>query len=439
MNKENLKEDRENLKENIDNFLSDTKPITEKRKAGFKSLMSFVLDGKQWSDSEIKDRDGDPVLTFNFSEDYIERYLARLFPRSPRTGVMEVGVKISDDENAKFEKEILDVYKKNNLPNILLGQGTNFLVGGAACFYYPQDPITKKAEIISLDPTTVYLGWKGEKLVQFAFKDELGNGKERIIYYDLANIVVIEGDEMKEIYVNKYGFIPFTWIPNFPKPHKHEGRSKILSLFELDCEYNQRASDYSKRTEENTDPHLAIFSDEVEAKKVKRGRKRKTKLGKDDDMKYLELSEGKEILDYLNMIERIMRRKTGIIDSAEILKSAVSGFSLALQYSDMMDLIGFMRIFWDKAFREMNSAILTYKFGAGSYESDPVYHPFIMYDSKERVDEYAVMLDKDIISRRVATDELRGVENADEKVKEIIDEKMKFSKNNQSNKKIDEK
>jgi len=42
-------------------------------------------------------------------------------------------------------------------------------------------------------------------------------------------------------------------------------------------------------------------------------------------------------------------------------------------------MIGFMRIFWDKAFRDLNRAILTYKFGESKdgkpYETDPSITP----------------------------------------------------------------
>jgi hypothetical protein len=144
-------------------------------------------------------------------------------------------------------------------------------------------------------------------------------------------------------------------------------------------------------------------------------------------MKNMELSQGQEVLDYIKLLDDRIQKKTGIVSSAGTAKSAISGFSLAYQYSDMMDLIGFMRIFWDEAFRQMNKAILIYKFGAGEYRTDPVYQPFIMYDSKQRVDEYAVMIDKDLISHRDAIDELRGVENPDEKISEILAEKKEFS------------
>ena len=57
----------------------------------------------------------------------------------------------------------------------------------------------------------------------------------------------------------------------------------------------------------------------------------------------------------------------------------------------MMDLIGFMRVFWDKAFREMNDAILTYKFKPGDYDTDPIYNPALAFDSKVKTEEYSLL------------------------------------------------
>lgn len=437
------------LKNYVDEFVRQVKPITDKRASIFKTLMSFVMDGQQWSDSEVKDRDGDTALTFNFSEDYVERFLARLFPRNPRTGVLEIGVKVYADEKNKaqknaYEKEIMAVYSRSGIVTTLLEQGINCLVGGAACLYYPQDPILKSANIISLAPDSVYLGWTGNRLTKLAFDEYLGtssadlanatgdttfSGKKRRTYWDLQNFAIFEDDQFVKAGKNTLGEIPLSWIPFFPKPKTHEGRSKILSLYDLDREFNSAASDYSKRNSYNTDPERVIFSDNVgskDAAKFSRGKKQTHFLGKDDDMRNLELQHGQEILDYLKMLDERLKQKTGIVGSAGSVKAAVSGFSLAYQYSDMMDLIGFMRIFWDEGLRKLNSAILTYKFGPGEYRTDPVYQPFVMYDSKQRVDEYGAMLDKNIISHRDAIDELRGVENPDEKIKEILEEKKIF-------------
>lgn len=422
-------------KEIIDNFIALAKGTTEKRQIDFNILMNFALKSKQWTNAELdlKEDEDDVALVFNSSEEYISRYMARLFPRNPHTGVLEVGVKTRGsgaEQNQKFENEILDIYYEYSLANILLEQGVNYLCGGAACFYYPQDPITKRAQIVSLDPTKCYLGWSGGKLVQFAFKDYQGGNKYKTTYYDLKNIIIHDGLADKYFKSeNKLQIIPFSWIPNFPVPHTQEGISKVRLLSGLDKEYNERASDFSKRVKDNTDPPLVITSDMQDVSKIERGRKKKTRLGQGDDMKYLELTEGGEVLNWLELIEKRITQKVGIVHSAGATKTNVSGKSLGFQYSDMMDLIGFMRLRWDKAFRELNTAILTYKYGFGVYNTDPVYQPFLTQDNEDRINEYAIMIDKDLISHKDAIDELRGVENAEKKLAEILAEKKLFHEN----------
>jgi len=421
-------------KEIIDNFLKFAGDTTKKRSADFDILMRFVLDSDQWTNSELnfKEAEKDSALVFNFSQEYIERYMARLFPRNPQTGVLEIGVKISESDhakNAKFEKEILDVYKDNDLANILIEQGIDYLCGGAGCFYYPLDPITKRASIYSIDPRKCYLGWDGNRLIQFAYKEYIGDSKYKTIYYDLTNIIT--HDERTDKYTvekNAFNFIPLSWIPNAPKPHSHEGVPKTIILADLDRAYNRVASLFDKRIDENTEPPIVIKSDTItDVKKISRGRRKKTRIGSEDSMEYLELKEGKEILNWLSLIEQRMITKTGIVHSSGSVKTHISGKSLSFQYSDMMDLIGFMRLRWDKAFRELNTAILSYKYGVSIYQTDPIYQPFLIQDNSDRIEQYANMIESDLISHRDAIDELRGVENAEEKLKEILAEKKLFN------------
>lgn len=420
----------------LNNFLSFAKTTTEKRKQIFDSLISFALESNQWFKDELDEKNDkdDRALVFNFSSEYVERYMARLFPRNAQTGIMDLGVKIhSTDKGSheKQEKEIFDIYRKYDITSILLEQGLNFLAGGAACLYYPQDLITKRASIFSLDPRNVFLGWSKGELVQFAYREYIGDGNYNYTYWDLAVCVTKDGaNGAVTTRKNQLGFIPFSWIPNFPKPHSHEGIPKTNILYELDREYNSQASNYSKRVAENTEPHLVVMSDSVDIKNVDRGKNKKTRLGSADDMKYLELKEGTEIVNWLDKIEKRISGKTGLINSAGEVKTHMSGTSLSYQYGDMMDLIGFMRIFWDKGIRQMNNAILTYKFGADDYQTDPVYQPFIQQDFAARVDQYEKMIKNDLITHLDAIDELRGVENAEEKLAEILAEKETFNKLN---------
>ena len=431
--------DNKTLKTRVDNFIAAMEPRTKKRKNIFNDLMDFVLDYDQWSNSEEKSRDGDPILTFNFSEEYVERYMSRLFPRNTRTGIMEIGVKVFEDDDAKaqkYEEEILRVYKEDGLISLLLEQGINYLIGGAGCLYYPMNPINKQAKIISLDPRDVYLGWQGSRLVQFAYKEYFGTDF-KIHYWDLGHHIILKiNGDLESSEKNQNDFIPFAWCPNFPKPHSHEGRSKVLSLYDLDREYNFRASDYSKRIAENTEPPIAIMSDNVKEGGIERGRKKIHYLGSDDDVKYLLLPEEDNVTKWLDKVELKMRKKTGLLEIGSI-QTRVSGESLSFQFSDMLDLIGFMRVFWDQCFRDLNNAILTYKFGRGEYKTDPVYQPVLVQDTKSRIEEVVIMIEKDILSRKDAIDELRGVENAEDKINEILEERKKFKNEKQKDDKDD--
>jgi len=425
--------DKSKIKSLIEDFISDKGRQTKARKTTFDSLMSFTLDGKQWTSAEERERESDglPSLVINESANFLDRYLSRLFPRNQRTGVLEVGAKIfGDDNDGKMLKKIMDTYRRNYLPAILIEQGINFLVGGASCLYYPQNPTTGKAEIISLNPCNCFLSWQGNKLMRFAHQEKFTDGSKEIIYADLKCFVSIfddgRGDVKIEITENKFDFIPVSWIPSFPKPHQHEGRSKILALQHFDRENNERFSDFSKRVADNTLPHTNIFSDTAKQGSYKRGRKKVSYFGKDDDVRQEESKESPEVLEHLKLWDSRLRRKSGIVDVGAAIKSVVSGISLSFQFSEMMDLIGFMRIFWDKAFREINNAILNYEIGAGDYDTDPVYNPVLAFDSRQKVEEYDIMLRNKLISRKDAIAELRAVENPEEVIAEIIEEDKEF-------------
>lgn len=426
------------LADQVKEKMDEVRTETEQREKFFDTMFTFVLDGSQYYNSEEKERVAQnySLLAFNASEDYVEEYMARLFPRNQKTGAIEVGVKVfeeKDDLRQKYEESILDCYDENFLIEILLEQGQNFLVGGAGCFFYPPDSFGG-ATIMSLDPKKVFLGWSGRRLKWFGYENETD---DEIIFVTAKQTVVLDGDyKFKSVEENKHGFIPFSWIPSFPKAHTKEGRSKINSLFDLDREINFRMSDFSKRAEDNTEPHRTVYSNDADEDKIKRGKGKTTVLSQGDKMENLELKEGQELLNYINKVDEKINKKTGVVDTAGTIKSAVSGLSLSFQYSSMLDKIGFMRVFWDRAFREMNRAILTYAHGPEfskksseikNYRTMPVYQPAIIHDSKQRVEEYKMMLEMGVISRRDVIDELRGVENSEDKLKEIEDEQKKDS------------
>ena len=423
------------IKKQIEDFIGDKDSNTKKRKIVFNSLFDFVLDGKQWTASEKEEliADGFNPLVLNFSSDFIDRYLARLFPRNQRTGILEVGVKCFSDEGEKNVSVIMDSYRRNYLPAILVEQGLNFLIGGAACLYYPQNGIDKKAEIISLDPRNVSLSFQGGKLKRFAHREKFVNGVEETIYWDEGSFVHILDDVVK-VKDNKFDFIPVSWIPCAPRPHTQEGRSKILSLMQLDEESNALFTNFSKRVADNTIPHVNVFSEKNAEGNYTRGRKKVSYLGVNDDVRTEELKESPEVLAIIELLDKRMRRKTGIVDIGGAIKAVVSGLSLSFQFSEMMDLIGFMRVYWDRGFRELNNAILNYEVGKGNYDSDPVYNPLLAYDSRQKVDEYDVLLRNKLITRKDAITELRAVEDPDKVVQDIIEEDKLFEYLNEQKK-----
>ena len=211
------------IKKKVEDFISDKQKITANRSNSFKSLFDFVLDSDQWTSKEEEERkaDGFESLILNFSSDFVDRYLARLFPRNQRTGVLEVGAKVYEDKDGKMVSEIMKVYRDSYLPSILLEQGMNFLIGGAACLYYPRNPVTKKAEIISLDPKNCSLAWQRGELVRFAHEEKFTDGGKEIIYIDknvLVNIL-FNSDGTYELEVKKMTiisslFLGFLVIPD---------------------------------------------------------------------------------------------------------------------------------------------------------------------------------------------------------------------------------
>jgi len=422
---------KKNLSDEIRKAINSVKEITEKRAAYFKIYFNFVLNNDQWYNQELDELSAQDVSaqTFNHSEDYFEEYLSYLFPRNPQTGVMEVGVSVLKEEKAvrsKYEEKILEQYENNLLTDILLEQGQNFLIGGSACLYYPPNG-SGGVDIVSIDPRNVYLGWKLGKLNWFAFYDE---DSETYSFVHSKLIITLDKQfNITEQASNKYGFIPFSWIPNMPKAHTREGRTKIASLFSLDRSFNQAMTSFHKRVEENTDPHRVIYSDTADKEKIKRGKGKTTVLSSSDKMEYLELKEGGELLEYSQLLERKIKSKTALVDSGGAIKSALSGVSLSFQYSGMLNRIAFMRVYWDQAFKDLNNAILHYAFGNKKtrYITKPVYNESITYDVSQRVEDICLQVDKKLMSRRDAIDILQGGENADEKLEEIISEDKKYS------------
>lgn len=445
----------------VDTFISGAEANMKTRTSQFSKYEIFV-DGDQWETDQIPEGN-DPFLTFNKSEDYINTYLAKLFPKNPETGAMEVGVKCHETDKTKkekYEKEILDTYEKCSLPALLMEQGKNFLIGGDACLYFPKDPLTNRAKIISIDPTSVYLGWNGDTLEQFAFVDKITLAEaekdthagwlvtaiktflnlenkpadrfkkvQRITYWD-ADFQIIKIDKTCEIRENTDHEIPVVWIPNNPKAHKHEGRSEIKSLYSLDQEINYRTSDFGKRVKENTDAVLAISSD-LDSSKVTRESVRDgiLAMAKGDKAEFLKLEENKEVLDYTREINDRMDRKMAVNDAVNgQIKSNVSSLAMLYYFSPLLDRIGLKRVHWDNAFKKLNETILRYKFTDGNFKNSPVYAPIMVVDQQSKIENTILLLQNHLMTYKEAIDSLRGGENSVTVFEEIKKEYQELAK-----------
>lgn len=418
--------DKTSLLEDLKKVKQDAQHATHSRAQKMRKYFEFVFNRDQWYEDEIKEYRAKNMdrLTYNFSEDYFEQYLSKLFPRNPQTGDVEIGVSVIDSNNSsEYEQAILESYTENNLVDTLIEQAQNFLIGGVACLYYPQS-VSGGANIYSLDPANCYLSWKDKELQALLYYDE---DAEQYLYCDKSLIVRTNKDFtlLENLTENKHGFIPFSWIPQMPKSSSREGRSKIASLVDLDRAYNKSISCFLKRAEENSSPHRAIFSDNVDEGKIRRGRDKTTFLGENDDMRHMELKEGKELLDFNEILFNRMKNKVSLVDKQDVSGHA-SGLSLSFQYSGMLDRIAFMRIYWNKAFKDLNKAILTYKFGKGNYITKPVYSSSLMQDTKQQIEEVIMQVNNGIMSRRDAIDYLQPDVNADKKLQEIEKEKKKY-------------
>lgn len=418
---------REDAISRIESVLSAGSKITSSRKASFTKYKTHV-DGIQWTEKEEPEND-DPKLVFNLAEDVVNTYQSKLFPRNQLTGVLEIGVKsksILAEKRGSYETHILSSYLDADFNEVLLEQGENFLVGGSACLYYPQDPITGEVVIGSLDPTTVCLAWKGRDLIAFTFCEEFsldGVTIEKITYWDNQYQIVKEGEDIV-VTENKHGFIPFSWIPCRPRPHRHEGRSPINSLIMFDKEINFRSSDYSKRIRENTQPERAIYS-QLDTSEIVRDNSNTHHLAQNDRMENLVVPEGTATLEWIEKMRSYAQMKSGLNDSVMgKIKANTSGVSIAYQMAPIMDRIGFFRVHWDKAFRALNRAILFYKYG-GSYDSseyntDPVYNPAMPADLQTLSMYYEFMLRNKLISHADAIDDLRGSQSAEEMLQRVL-------------------
>lgn len=442
--------------------------LTNARLTRFNRNESFVLKENQWTDQDLEDqkiKSDQQELTVNQTGDFIsEFYLAKLFPRDPKTNTVSIGANvkdIQDEEKAKkYEKSILDTYRDNQFIRILLEQGLNFLVGGNGGIYHPFDTKAQLTRIFSIDPRTVYYKFDGFELQEFMFveglllndkdgfrslwtglKDSLLGTKEfkdkKITYWNKQRMFEMTDGVITKEERNERGKIPFQWLENMPNAHQHEGTPEVRdSIKSLQKEYNKILTSFARRVQKNTSGKFA-FKTKRELEEVSKESEEREyyRLDPEDSIDSVEFKENKEILEYAEMIDRLLKRSKGMNSATDgDIKTHVSGIAMQFAFAPLMDKIGLRRIPFDTAIREINEHIIYYEHKEENQRVEPVYSPIVVQDYNDIVTNIVKMreLETPIISLDLALDTLHGtnissIEKAkiEEELKKIDEKKMK--------------
>jgi hypothetical protein len=422
--------------------------------------INFLLKDDQWDDDDIDSEKvyyEDERLVVNQVSEFIEFYISKLFPVDPLTNTVSVGVSVKNESPSnerKYEMEILKNYELNRLVKKLLEQAQNYLVGGNGSFYYPFDDGIHQTRLFSIDPTSVYgPEFDDMEIKSVAFvenineevkksfftqmvdkmKGDSGLMSRKVTFIDKDEIVILENDNVVDRQPNNLGFVPFSWLENRPIAHQHEGRSEVSdSDINLQKEYNKRLTNYGQRAKKNTRAKFALYTDlEIDKVLSEKDGNDIFKLSPKDRAEYLMYAENQEILSYLSKIDNHLRRKRGMNDATDgILKSNVSGLSMAYSYAPLIDKIGLRRIEFDYFLKNFNKAILINCFGdsASTVQSEPVYNSILSPDQDKKVERIVSMRSSNppLISIDKALDVLHGTEIAqNEKKKVELEQKIK--------------
>jgi hypothetical protein len=415
---------------------------------------------EQWLQKEIPAGDR-PKISLFLSADTIRQYRAKLFP-----GRAEVGIKVypeTDSENvletAKYENHILEMYEQNQMPLILHDQSEWFFVGGESCLFAPHDPNTGNpgkgadALIFSIDPTKVTIGIHGYKKVFGMHEQTITAQQARklpwvkldenisdetvlsdLYYFDLFHYCRIINEDkicakaVKNPYPSGYE-VPYFWIPNNAKPGAICGNSEVRHLRILDKEINFRVSDYAERLRSGVLGPVFVSG---------AGTNKKISLDKDfinflaDGGKAERLGlagDGQEYLNYFNFMLDIYQKKTTITDDIVGTKnanSASSGIALQYKFISLQELIDEKRLVWDNGLKQLNKAILFYKFGSGKkFRNKPIYANVMPTDETVAARNNALLVESGLKSRESAIDELNPNESAQDIIKKINSDKEK--------------
>jgi len=445
--------------ESIKAFWAQSYTTRAARLNSYKGYHIHVYDD-QWSD--IDEPAGDrPKVEMFLSSDIVRKYRSHLFPQSAKLGVRftpdpEQEIKVARELASKYEDQVLDTYRENKLPLILRLQAEFFVVGGAAVLYAPHDtknnPGNKaKTLIYSLDPSEfafIRLGYEivaGMHRQPILVKDAKKLGCvtdidshddleeiDDLYYFDKQKFVRIIGDSFKIVDNPLAGTgyeIPYYFIPNNPDPLTMEGTSDITQFEKIDQELNARLSDLSLRIRESILGPVTVSGDGVK------------KYSLDPDMvnyvptggkaeRLAPAGDGKEFLEYINLMLGLYQRKTAVTDPVlgiETAAVASSGIAMQFKFLNLDELIQEKRLTWDIALRHLNERIIYNYFGEKSYRrNDPIYPPATPTDETQKTNNAVAMVGAGITSRAAMTDDLNPTRTPEEIRQQIEEEKKTF-------------
>lgn len=435
----------------VDSLMGFASQSTEGRINRFNTNESFVIDEDQWTDEDKENekiRSDQDTLTINQAGEFVmEFYLAKLFPRDPKTGMVSVGVRVKRqqrDVSAKIENIILNNYRENRFVQILLEQARNFFVGGNGAIYFPFDEGIRTTRIFSIDPRTVYVRFNGFELEEFMFVEGLLTRSEdgmwgkikqsflnndiytdkKITYWNKERFFELTDGKVTKEGKNETGKIPFAWLENMPRPHQHEGTPEIRdSLVTMQKQYNKILTAFGRRVLKNTKGKVAMMTDRsLEAIETESGEKTLYQMNPGDDIKSFEYKENKEVLDYASILDTHLKRSKGMNSATDgDIKTHVSGIAMQFAFAPLLDKIGLRRIPFDFAIQEINHAILENETEYKDVLVEPVYNPVVIQDYTELVSNVVKMRDLEtpLISLNMALDVLHGTDVSGEEMKKI--------------------
>ena len=149
-------------------------------------------------------------------------------------------------------------------------------------------------------------------------------------------VETIDGKNNRVVVPNKYGFIPFVQINNFPIALRNTGKSDLEDIIPINVEYNMKESNISEIIDYHSAPVTILYGAKVGALE-KGANKLWGGLPKDARVENLQMqSDLGASTNYIQGIKRAMCEVGGIPESTLGANLAISNTSgVAMQYMNM--------------------------------------------------------------------------------------------------------